>query len=242
MNAVKQETATKRLVLEGTVIIVSILLAFGIDAWWEERKDRLEEQGILIGLQEEFQLTRDLLTQAKEKLSERVGALEELLLAMEKFEPADVASVSTLFMDAMLAPSTTDLGSGALDALLSSGRVELLENAALRSSLSAWNGVLGEVYDDEQNNSEFIYKQVIPYFVDHGVPVSGAMSQWYPDWSAPARFLADSPEGFTRLLQDPQFRTLAELVHAYQKHGIGEFEAALNAIDEILSEVEASLN
>jgi len=32
----------KRLVLEATAIVASILLAFAIDAWWDERQDRKE--------------------------------------------------------------------------------------------------------------------------------------------------------------------------------------------------------
>ena len=43
-----------RWLIELAVIVVSILLAFGIDAWWEERQDRREEAEILAGLEREF--------------------------------------------------------------------------------------------------------------------------------------------------------------------------------------------
>ena len=39
---------------EGAAIVVSILLAFAIDAWWEERQERTEEQQILLDLADEF--------------------------------------------------------------------------------------------------------------------------------------------------------------------------------------------
>ena len=242
MNAARPGIAWQRLALEGAVIIVSILLAFGIDAWWEEHKDRMKEQEILVGLQEEFHLTRELLANAMETLSERVLTLEALLIAIDVGSPAKELSISDDFMQAMLAPSTTDLGSGALDALLNSGRVELLENKSLRAKLAAWNGVLGEVNDDEQNNSQFIYEQLIPYFIRNSVPVSGPMSLWYESWAAPKRSIADNPEAFARLLQDSEFRVMTELFHGYMTHGIGEFEAALDAIDEILAEIQKSLN
>jgi len=32
-----------RVLAEGSAIVVSILLAFGIQAWWEERQERTEE-------------------------------------------------------------------------------------------------------------------------------------------------------------------------------------------------------
>ncbi len=43
-----------RVFVEGVVIVGSILLAFGIDAWWEERSDAALEQRLLISLLAEF--------------------------------------------------------------------------------------------------------------------------------------------------------------------------------------------
>lgn len=39
-----------RIIVEACVIIVSILLAFGIDAWWDERKDSQRERAYLVSL------------------------------------------------------------------------------------------------------------------------------------------------------------------------------------------------
>ena len=36
-----------RVFAEGVVIVASILLAFGIDAWWEGRREREQEEGVL---------------------------------------------------------------------------------------------------------------------------------------------------------------------------------------------------
>ena len=38
-----QDVPWKRLTAEGMAIIVSILLAFGIDAWWEDRQQQHDE-------------------------------------------------------------------------------------------------------------------------------------------------------------------------------------------------------
>ena len=45
----------KRISAEGAAIVVSILLAFSIEAWWDDYQDRGEEQGILLGLKSEFE-------------------------------------------------------------------------------------------------------------------------------------------------------------------------------------------
>ena len=40
------------LLTEMVLIVASILLAFALDSWWDERRDRVEEGEILQGLQE----------------------------------------------------------------------------------------------------------------------------------------------------------------------------------------------
>ncbi len=44
----------RRLMSEGAVIVVSILLAFGIDALWAQRQLRIEEQEALVSIQMDF--------------------------------------------------------------------------------------------------------------------------------------------------------------------------------------------
>ena len=44
-----------RVFVEGVVIVGSILLAFGIQAWWDESQEREEEQEALAGLSSDFQ-------------------------------------------------------------------------------------------------------------------------------------------------------------------------------------------
>ena len=41
---VRREIPWTTLFIEGVAIVVSILLAFAIDAWWDQRKGRAEER------------------------------------------------------------------------------------------------------------------------------------------------------------------------------------------------------
>ena len=51
---VKREIPWPRIFAEGAAIVVSILLAFAIQAWWEGANERDEEQRILSALCSEF--------------------------------------------------------------------------------------------------------------------------------------------------------------------------------------------
>ena len=49
-----QKLPWKRLLAEATAIVLSILLAFAIDAWWEDRGDRQAEKLLLHRLKADF--------------------------------------------------------------------------------------------------------------------------------------------------------------------------------------------
>ena len=44
-----------KLGIEGVVIVASILLAFGLQAWWDDRKDAETEHAMLLALESELQ-------------------------------------------------------------------------------------------------------------------------------------------------------------------------------------------
>jgi hypothetical protein len=226
---------------EGAAIVVSILLAFAIDAWWEERALRIEEQQVLQGLRLEFLATRDVLS----------GHLKEHLLDVKTFEDFLGAAGNSgvekagLIVDAtliaLLNPPTSDVGNGTLDALLSSGRIEILTNKTLRAKLAAWEGVMGEVRDDQVLNVKSIFEIHIPYFVTKNIPAGVTMHQWYDEWPLPRRMPSDDPELVPRLLGDENLRVMVEISYGYKRHLTEEFDIAIAEVNAILAEIDSSI-
>ncbi len=70
-----------RVFVEGVVIVGSILLAFGIQAWWDERQERGEERGeeqqLLININLHEELGRARVQSKKLRLRQTVGWYEE---------------------------------------------------------------------------------------------------------------------------------------------------------------------
>ena len=114
--------------------------------------------------------------------------------------------------------------------------------AAVRAQLAAWPGVFGEVSDDEVMSRNFVFEQVIPYLIDNGIPISGPMNEWPYDWFDQARSVSDRPEQMTRLLTDPKFATMLEARLGFKHHTSGEYQAALEAVENILEEIDRSLS
>jgi len=231
-----------RILAEIVIIVASILLAFGIDALWEERKNFIEEQEILQGLREEFALNRDILEEDMVGHAENVRLLLQALKAIEEGSLNDFGVVIDDALKMMLAPNTTDMGNGALNALLSSGRIELLANKELRARLAAWNGVFAEVQDDQQNNGRMVFDHVIPFMMRNGVPAGAPLSRWHDDWPVAERSISADPEALADLMESAEFRVLLEVRFGYKMHLTGEYQKAMIAVAGIIEEIESSIH
>lgn len=74
-----QPIPARRLAVEGLVIVISILLAFAIDAWWDGRQEREVEQRLLQALHADMSWTRDSLNALMPDLERRSDAMSQFL-------------------------------------------------------------------------------------------------------------------------------------------------------------------
>lgn len=223
--------------IESAVIVTSILLAFGIDAWWEERQDRREEAEILAGLEREFIDYRASLVSAMDRHSTMMEAMAELLRAMESGAWESTELTLDQAIGRSLYPPTTELGGGVRDALVQAGRLELIADRALREKLALWPGVYFEVLDDEVFSRDMVFKDHVPYLTGQGYDLSGLFDFVTAEWPVPRRSLADNPAEVTRILSDPVYRAKIQIRFSYWDHAGGEYQAALAAADDILERI-----
>jgi hypothetical protein len=223
-----QKIPWNRLAVEAAAIVVSILLAFAIDAWWEDRQVQLEEQQILLGLSEEFLSNHEVLSQDLASHLKGLKSLEDILLLLEGGQSNDAKAIAIAALFEMKAPKTTDLGNGTLSAVLSSGRIETLKSKRLRTQLTAWKGVIGEVLDDQNNNAKMAFEIYLPYFV----------SENYSPYAIGRS--SEESAAVKRMLEDPKFRHLVEIRLSFQEHLTGELKNAIAAAELILAEIDLS--
>ena len=91
----KERSLWTRLTLEGLVIILSILFAFGIDAWWAGVNERERERGYLLALREEF---GEVVTQLADVKAERGLAQHGVEALIGQIQGDERAPPDSLFM------------------------------------------------------------------------------------------------------------------------------------------------
>ena len=232
------------LLTEGFLIVVSILFAFALDSWWDERRDRKDELAILHALHDEFTANRQVITHYRGLNQNGIESLNALLQAIGAGRwVSDSRTPDEALAYLILAP-TPDVGAGVLNALISSGRIELLQNNELRIRLANWQGVFAELLDDLLPSKGFAYDTVIPYVIDQGLPVIGAFESMDIPFNkqVPRRSLADAPETLGKLLVDPRLPSMLEIRTGILLHADQEYETVLAEVDGVLMDIEASIS
>jgi len=144
----------KRLLVEVVAIVLSILLAFSIDAWWDERKERAEESEILASLYVEFEANRleaaDVI-RAHEEAVQSVAAL----LVMSQDEMLSLSAEAVAQHIRFFAnPRTFDAVRGTVDALANSGKLGILRDRELREALTTFVNILEDAAEDRDYLSQ----------------------------------------------------------------------------------------
>ena len=139
-----------RVFVEGVVIVGSILLAFGIQAWWDESQERAEEQRVLLSLLTEFSAKAEALDMAAGNHEWVLAAAAELLIHTGPNPEIPPSTDVGDLLEALTGTWTYNDRHGVLDAVTNSGQVNIIRNDSLRAALAAWRGEVSDVEEEEQ--------------------------------------------------------------------------------------------
>jgi len=181
-----QNIPWKRLTVEAAAIVLSILLAFSIDAWWEDRNEVELEQRLLTALLAEFVQNGELLRQARRQYEQRyMESLRILEYLQEGASSFDHAELEKLFRGLLVA-ETFHLESGAHDGLLGSGELSLVRDEELRNRLAAWPSYVKEWSEEQEAVFSYALTELRTYLSDSVRirDIAGSFAP-FPDGEAP---------------------------------------------------------
>jgi len=125
----------KRLTAEGGAIVASILIAFAIDAWWQDRTERIIEVQYLQAIHEDLLSSLELLDEDEAAQQRQVGYLESLLLTDSDTPYSD--ELRRWVDDGLFNVGTYQPQSSALRDLESSGQSQVIRNPDIRRVLAS---------------------------------------------------------------------------------------------------------
>ncbi len=145
---ISQDIPWKRTAVEAAAIVASILLAFAIDAWWDDRRERIEEKEVLESLYIEFATNQ---SEAASVILSHELAVQSVATLME-FGQEEILSLSADEVERHLRffanPRTFDAVRGSVDALTSAGKLGILRDRELREALTTFVNILDDAVED----------------------------------------------------------------------------------------------
>ena len=154
--------ALRALLAEGSVIVLSILLAFALDAWWDTARERREIGKTLIALESEFSEIEFELARTLDRNERVIAASDQVLQLMREGRN----EVEVAVLGEVLRVPTTAAAEGALAELISSGRLSQISSQELRALLAGWSALLNDVREEESSAERFTYEELIPHLTE----------------------------------------------------------------------------
>ncbi len=219
----------KRLSVEAAAIVGSILLAFAIDAWWEERLDRQMERDDLERLHAEFIRNRDRMNEMRTagRAETASAAMYELLADhLGQDLPVDVPNTT---LNLVRGTPTFDAVTPVLDGLILSGRLENIRDREVILAVHYWKRLLQQVEETELTARKVVLEQLVPALTRRG--------------NMGPSFNDGDPDGITTLTVDEELLGLVGFRANHTRfvsHTLNELEQATNdvviAVEQALAE------
>jgi hypothetical protein len=196
-----------RLSIEAAAIVASILLAFAIDAWWEDRQDRENEKEYLVSLRQEL---ADSIEFAKENEELRRKVVDAHVSLIAQVQGAKRAPDRDLYewISLLSYPLRYYPPRAVYNDIMASGGTNLISSAEIRMALAELEqGIRFLAQNDE--SSWVVWEQRIQPFLEGRIPRIERLRQGY------ARDRRDIPFGksphtadFDAIFADPAFEDM----------------------------------
>lgn len=138
-----------RVFVEAVVIVGSILLAFALDAWWDDRNREAELRDQLSAVAGEMQSSSEALQRALNSHDRNADLAEHLTSALGQVADGSEVVGSDTLIGPLLPQVTADVTTGSLDAFIAAGGLQLIEDRDIRRHLLGWPTRIQDLLDDE---------------------------------------------------------------------------------------------
>jgi hypothetical protein len=195
----------RKLLLEAGAIVASILLAFALDAWWDDSVARSEARVLLANVGEEFSSSREAMVGIIGVTELEVGVAMTLA---EELKGSSQAQVFDSILVLVLNDITFNPGAGAYESLMASGLLTELDAQDLRNALAAWPAVLEDAVEEQRRLQRLGDEQLKPLIEASSSDLAGVyemLAKWETTLGS-----APMSTGRNRISSTPELVSLLE--------------------------------
>ncbi len=231
--------------IELLIVTTGVLTALALDQWISSRKERAEEDLLLGAVRTELQAIN---TELDGELIYRAAVIKSLdeIYAMSAADAPPDPSAIDLVLGNMLWWSNADFPIGAVESILVSGKLRLVENEEIRFFLAGLPERLEIVKQVESQDYETLMNVVTPYLRTHSdmsqIGVAITMRPGSTDRSEP--FISYRPREIrdhAPHLRDTEFLGIVTQVSASQSNVVDAYNALRPDLNKVIGLLDAEL-
>ena len=147
--------------------MLSILLAFWIDAWWQNKLALKETDALISGLYSDFQTSQSHLEEWLAGNERTLRATTEFLDELRGTAINDELIVPHEWIVAAIGAPTYSPTDTSLRTAVATGKIELIEDSDLRNALAIWRQQLDDTQEDEVLIREIVINHLVPALSRH---------------------------------------------------------------------------
>jgi len=242
-----QKIPWQRISVEAAAIVASILLAFAIDAWWDNRQERQGVRDILFALHEDFQSGKSFIEYYRKMSVARVDSADQLLKASRGGASSITEQeIDRLIGDLSFFSDTQIMSEGSIDALLAGRNIGMIESIKLRRLISGWPAFLEYARYNLKPDYDFLASTWVPYLIDNAnttqILRSHTHTPGHPeeDWQQSVDLIGE-PVSHSVLLNDIKFLNIVANYWAIQFSIQATYDELENRLDESIRLLEHEL-
>ena len=151
---------------EIVLVVIGILIALQINTWNNERIEKRKEQEVLIGLHETFSRNLENLNFIISISQDAFDSSKKLLSLMGPNASDYTNQEVDSLIGHMINYSTYDPSTGAVDDIINSGKLNIIQNKVLKVNISNWSGMLNDAKKDIQIANHHTFNVLMIYLND----------------------------------------------------------------------------
>lgn len=228
---------------EIVLVVIGILIALQINTWNEERMEKRKEHSVLLGLHKTFS---DNLENLNNIISMSRASFDSCKKMLSLMGP-DVSDYTNQEVDSLIGVminySTFDPSVGAVDDIINSGKLNIIQNLVLKANISNWSGMMDDTKKDIRITNDHNFNVLIVFLNDKvnfkNVPIpKRVIEKTQLNITAPSHF----PSNYDPIMRSKEFENLVDFHALNILFLIGEYLRIQDYLEANLSLLEAGIN
>ncbi|MGH8174785.1 MAG: DUF6090 family protein [Steroidobacter sp.] len=212
---------------EIAVVTAGILIAFALEAWWDNRATAEREQIHLRALASDFQQNTAVLRALVENEESIMSSSQELLKVARRSQHSSTESIAAL-MSQVFNSARYDPVMGAYEALVNSGGLMLIRDEPLRASLAEFAAQVSGQYAESWSNEHYF-----AFAREFGGRVVLDVLDTQPG--------SDRDRMYAEMLRNPRFQEHLAMRYISERDMAGKYRELLREAESVLAQLHEQI-